>query len=119
MIEVNIERTNPPDAVVEYFCTRCARAITAATIANDLPLLEKEKRNDVSGDSDQNQLDGNGDQPGSTDRERLADSSESPQPAGAPGELGNREAVSELAQEQEPGQRRPARKTRDRDVAGE
>ena len=119
MIDVNIERTNPPDAVVVSFCTRCARAITAATIANDLPLLEKEKREHEPDNSDQNRLDGVADQPGASDRERPADSDQSPESAGSPGELGNRAEVSELASESPKRDRRTRTKNRGADVAGE
>ena len=119
MIDVNIERTNPPDAVVVSFCTRCARAITAATIANDLPLLEKEKREHEPDATSENRLDSAGGEPGATDLKHLESSPDAAASTGAPGELGSGAEVSELAQDQGPGSRRPARKNRGADVAGE
>lgn len=119
MIDVNIERTNPPDAVVVSFCTRCARAITAATIANDLPLLEKEKRKDEPDASETNRLDSAHDQPGADSVQRLESETDPAPQAGAPGELGSGAQVPELAPGEGPGSRRPARKNRGANVAGE
>jgi hypothetical protein len=119
MISVNIERTNPPDAVVVHFCTRCARAITAATIENDLPLLEKEKREHEPDATSENRLGSIGDQPGPTDRERLESSPDAPAATGDPGELGSGAEIPEVDPEQGPGSLRSGAKKRDTDVAGE
>jgi hypothetical protein len=119
MISVNIERTNPPDAVVVHFCTRCARAITAATIENDLPLLQKEKREHEPDATSENRLDSIGAESGITDRERLESSPDAAPATGAPGELGSGAEIPELDPKQGPGSRRSRGKNRDTDVTGE